>query len=58
MKHTIKFNGEIIAELTTNHGMTDEEICEACGIRLAITKEDYEGLPENGMYDMEELEIL
>ena len=58
MKHVIKFDGKIIAELTTNHSMTNEEICEACGIEIAITQEDFEGLPENGMYDIDDLEIL
>lgn len=58
MKRIIRFEGEIIAELTTNHSMTDEEVCEACGIELARTQEDYENIPENGMYDIDDLEII
>lgn len=57
MKHIIKFEDEIIATLTANHSMTDEEICEACGIELAITEEDFENMPENGKYDISELVI-
>ncbi len=52
-----KENNEVIAALTTNRRMTQEEVCEACGIELAITQEDYDGMPENGKYDIECLDF-
>lgn len=58
MKWNVKFDGEIIGSVLTNHSMTDEEICEMAGVDLAITQEDFEGMPENGKYDLEELEII
>lgn len=57
MKWLVKFENEILGSVTTNHSMTDEEICEMAGIELAKTQEDFEGMPENGMYDLDELEI-
>ena len=57
MRYIIKFDGEEIGAVTTNHSMTDEEICEMAGVELAITQEDFEGMPENGKYDLDELEI-
>lgn len=57
MIHLIKFEGEIIRRVLANHSMTEEEICESAGIRLAITQEDFEGMPENGKYDLNELEF-
>lgn len=58
MKWTVKYDGEILGSVLTNHGMTDEEICEMAGVELAITREDFENMPENGKYDLEELEIV
>ena len=52
-----KANGEEIASLLTNHSMTEEEICEACGVELARTEEDFRGMPENGKYDIECLDF-
>lgn len=55
------FDGEtdkLIGKLICNHRMTDEEICDACGIKLAKTQEDFEGMPENGMYDLGMLAIV
>lgn len=57
MKWLIKFEGEVIGEILTNHSMTEEEICEYAGVELAVTEEDFEGMPENGKYNLEELEI-
>lgn len=54
----VKFDGEEIGRVLANHSMTDEEICEACGVELAITEEDFEDMPENGKYDLDELEII
>lgn len=58
MKWNIKMNGEVIGTVLTNHSMTDEEICEAAGVDLAITEEDFSGMPENGKYDLDDLEIV
>lgn len=58
MRKLIKYNGEVIGSVLTNHSMTLEEICEIAGVELAVTEEDYEGLPENGKYDWETLEIV
>ena len=58
MKWLVKYDSEIIGSVTTNHSMTDEEICETAGIDLARTQEDYEGAPENGKYILENLEIV
>ena len=58
MKWLVKSDGEIIGSVTTNHSMTDEEICEIAGIDLARTRDDYEGCPENGKYILEDLEIV
>ena len=56
--YVVKFDGKEIGRVLTNHSMTDEEICESCGVELAITEEDFEGMPENGKYDLDELEII
>ena len=53
-----KENNEVIAALTTNRRMTQEEVCEACGVELARTEEDFRGMPENGKYDIEDLEFI
>lgn len=58
MKWLVKHENEVIGSVLTNHRMTDEEILEACGIEIAVTQEDYEGMPENGKYDLGELEIV
>lgn len=57
MKYIVKFENEVIGSVTTNHSMTDEEICDFAGVELAITQEDFEGMPENGKYDLDELEF-
>ena len=58
MKYIVKFENEVIGSVTTNHSMTDEEICEMAGVELAITEEDFMNMPENGKYDLDELEIV
>lgn len=58
MRFIVKFEGEKLGSVLANHSMTDEEICECAGVELAITKEDYEGMPENGKYALEDLEIV
>lgn len=58
MKYIVKFENEVIGSVTANHSMTDEEICEMAGVALAITEEDFMNMPENGMYDLSELEII
>lgn len=57
MKYIVKFENEVIGSVTTNHSMTDEQICEMAGVELAITEEDFMNMPENGKYDLSELEI-
>ena len=52
-----KENNEVVAELTTNRSMTYEEICDACGVELAQTEEDFAGMPENGKYDIYNLDF-
>lgn len=53
----IKFKNKVIGRTITNRSMTSEEICEKAGIALAATQEDYENVPENGMYALEDLKI-
>jgi hypothetical protein len=57
MKWTVKFENEVLGTVLTNHNMTADEICEMAGVELAITQEDFENMPENGKYYLEELEI-
>lgn len=57
MKYVVKFDDEVIGAVTTNHSMTDEEICEMAGVELAATEDDYEYSPENGKYVIDDLEI-
>lgn len=55
----IKHDGEVIGRvLIGGCTMTEEEICNIAGIELATTQEDFDGMPENGMYDFDELEIV
>ena len=54
----VKYDGEVIGSVLTNHSMTHEEICKMAGVELAITEEDFMNMPENGMYDLGELEIV
>ena len=58
MKWLVKFENEVLGSVITSHSMTDEEICELAGVELAKTQEDFEGMPENGMYDLDELDIV
>lgn len=58
MKWLVKFENEVLGSVTASHSMTDEEICELAGVELAKTQEDFEGMPENGMYDLDELDIV
>lgn len=58
MRWVVKFDGEEIGSVLTNHSMTNAEICEMAGVELAVTQEDFEGMPENGKYDLDELEII
>ena len=53
-KKSIKYYGEKVAEIYTNHSMTIEEACELTGIKIMKTEEDY--LNGDG-YDVEGLEI-
>ena len=55
MRYLIKFENETIGSVMTNNSLTDEQICELAGVKLAVTKEDFES--ENG-YALEELEIV
>ncbi len=57
MRWTIRYDGKCLGSVSTNHSMTDEEICLACGVELAYTEEDYICSPENGKYILDELEI-
>ena len=58
MKWLVKDEERIIGSVVTNNSMTDEEICEMAGIKLAHTQEEYENLDSNGMYDLEALRIV
>ena len=58
MKWLVKYDGEILGSVTTNHRMTDEEICDFAGVDIAITEEDYEHSPENRKYILDDLEIV
>lgn len=58
MRWLVKYDGEVLGSVLTNHSMTDEEICEMAGVQLARTEEDYEGAPENGKYILDDLEII
>lgn len=53
----VKYDGEVIGRVMTNHSMTDEEICEFAGVRLAMTEEEYNSAPENEIYFLEDLSI-
>ena len=53
----VKYDGEVIGSVLTNHNMSAEEICDFAGVELAVTQEDFQGMPENGKYDLDELEI-
>ncbi len=53
-KKAIKYYGEEVAEIYTNHSMTIDEACELAGIKIMKTEEDY--LNGDG-YDIEGLEI-
>lgn len=58
MKWVVKFDNKVLGSVLTNRSMTDEEICEAAGVELAHTQDEYENSPENGKYDLDELEIV
>jgi hypothetical protein len=47
----------LLGSVITDRSMTDEEICEAAGVELAISEEDFNGMPENGKHDLEDLTI-
>ena len=55
MRYLIKFENEVLGSVMTNNSLTDEQICELAGVKLAVTQEDFES--ENG-YALEELEIV
>lgn len=55
MRHIIKFEGEVIGSVLTNHSMTEEEILYFADIQIAKTEDDFLGMPENGMYDFNDL---
>ena len=50
-------NRKRIGGLLYNGGMTPDAVYEAAGIKIAHTEDDYNGMPENGMHDFDELEI-
>lgn len=54
----VKYDGEVLGSVMTDHSMTDEEICDFAGVALAITEEDFMNMPENGKHDLDELEII
>lgn len=58
MMWIVKFNGEEIGKVLSSRSMTNEEICHLAGVSLAVTKEDFEGISENGKYDFSQLEIV
>lgn len=58
MRWLVKYEGEILGSVTTNHSMTGEEICDMAGVELARTEDDYLNSPENGKYILDELEII
>lgn len=58
MKLIVKFEGSEIGSVITNQSLTDEEICTSAGVDLAITQDDFEGMPDNGKFDINELEIV
>lgn len=58
MRWIVKFEDEILGSVLTDHAMTNEEICEFAGVELAVTQQDFENMPENGKYDLDELEIV
>ncbi len=58
MRWIVKYDGEEIGSVLTNHSMSMEEICEMSGVELAITQEEYEHSPENGKYIPDDLDIV
>lgn len=58
MRHLVKYDGEILGSVLTNHSMTDEEICEMAGVELARTEEEHLNSPENGKYVLDDLKII
>lgn len=58
MRWLVKYDGEVLGSVLTNHSMTDEEICEMAGVELARTEEEYFNSPENGKYVLDDLEII
>lgn len=58
MKWVVKINEEVLGRVLTNHTMTNEEICLTAGVDLAVTEEGFNGIPQNGKYDLAELEIM
>lgn len=58
MKYTVvNQNGSKVAATTGDYRMTADEILEACEIPIARTVEDHISMPENGMYDINNLII-
>lgn len=55
MKYVVSFNNEVLGSVITNHSMTDEEICEMAGVKIAVTQADFEN--EDG-YSIDDLEIV
>lgn len=58
MKWLVKYDGEVLGSVLTNHRMTVEEICDFASVDLARTQEEYENAPENGKYILDDLEIV
>ena len=58
MRWLVKYDGEVLGSVLTNHRMSAEEICDFASVDLARTQEEYENSPENGKYILDELEIV
>lgn len=58
MTYFVMSGGEILGRVITNHDMTLEEVCDVLGIKIAKTENDFEYLPDNGMYDIDDLNLI
>ena len=58
MRYGVYYDGKRLGGVMTNQGLTDEEIIRAAGLELAQTEEEYQDAPENGLYDIDTLEIV
>lgn len=58
MRWIVKFEGEELGSVLTGDWLTKEEICDFAGVELAETEEDWELMPENGKYCIDDLEFV